>query len=114
MKRCPVREVAWTLFEVIFDLPRLQSQLKELEERQAFPGFWDDAAEAQKVLQKSARLRDLINPFVTLDKRERDIQEFFEILKEEPDEDLQIEAERNALEFLSDLDRYELQTLLSG
>lgn len=114
MKRCPEREVAWTLFEVIFDLPRLQSQLKELEERQAFPGFWDDAAEAQKVLQKSARLRDLINPFVALDKREREIQEFFEILKEEPDDDLQLEAEQNALDFLGDLDRYELQTLLSG
>ncbi len=114
MKRCPGRGIAWTLFEGIFDLPRLQSQLKELEERQAFPGFWDNATEAQKVLQRSARLRDLINPFMALDKRERDIQEFFEMLREEPDEELQAEAEQNALDFLAELDRYELQTLLSG
>lgn len=114
MKRCPGRGIAWTLSGGIFDLPRLQSQLKELEERQAAPGFWDNATEAQKVLQRSARLRDLINPFVALDDRERLIQEYFEMLKAEPDEELQAEAERDALAFLAELDRYELQTLLSG
>ena len=114
MKRCPVREGDWTLSGGIFDLDRLRSQLKTLEEESGSPDFWDNSSHAQKQLQKASRLRDVIQPFDQLNKRLSDIQELSELIALEPDEELELENDANAVAFLADLDAYELQTLLSG
>lgn len=49
-----------------------------------------------------------------LDKLERDIQEFYELLKLEPDAATEQEADAMALDLVARLDAYELRTLLSG
>lgn len=59
-------------------------------------------------------MRDLVAPFRRLDKTERDIAELREMLEAEPNEELQAEADQMAAAFLKELDRYELETLLSG
>jgi peptide chain release factor 2 len=43
-----------------------------------------------------------------------DVQEIYELLKEEPDKETEKEADRMVLKFLKDLDAYELKTLLTG
>lgn len=55
-----------------------------------------------------------MNPFLALTKREADISDYYEMLREEPNDELEREADQMALQFLKDLDQYELQTLLSG
>lgn len=112
--RCPTLGGGWTLSEVIFDLPRLRSSLKELEEETARPDLWDDPSAAQKLMQKASRLRNRIQPFDKLDARLGDIEDFYELLKDEPNEELEKEADENAIAFLEELDAYELLTLLSG
>lgn len=109
-----MRRDAWTLSGGIFDLPKLKSQLSELEEKSSQPDFWDDPASAQKVHQKISRIKDIIQPFDVLKKRLDDVNEFYEILKLEPDDDLQKEADKSTIKLLKDIDEYELQTLLSG
>lgn len=47
-------------------------------------------------------------------KTERDIAELNEMLSLEPNEELQAESDEMAIKFLKELDRYELETLLSG
>ena len=100
--------------EVIFDLHRLQKQISELEEVSSQQTFWDDPAAANKELQKLSRLRDRVNPFLRLQKTERDISELLDLLSVEPDADIEKEAEAMAVAFLADLDRYEIETLLAG
>lgn len=56
----------------------------------------------------------MINPFESLVKRLGDIEEFYELLKLEPNDELELEADETALALLKDIDAYELQTLLSG
>ncbi len=56
----------------------------------------------------------MTQPFDALYKREREIREFYEVLQEDPNEELRTEADQLAAEFLRDLDQYELQALLSG
>ena len=114
MKRCPRPGAVWTLSEVIFDLPRLQSQIEALERKSEQPDFWDDPASANKDFQRLSRLRDLVSPLKTLMKTERDIAELNEMLALEPSDELQAESDEMAIKFLKDLDRYELETLLSG
>lgn len=114
MKRCPPPEGGWTLSEVIFDLPRLQRQIAELERASEQPDFWNDPAAANRTLRKLSQLRDIAGPFLALQKTERDIVELYEMLRAAPDPELEQEADRLALDFIAELDRYEIVTLLSG
>lgn len=114
MKRCREPGGDSTLSGGIFDLPGLQHQISEIETQQAEPSFWDDPDAAQKQMKRLARLREKANPFLALDRRLADIEEFREMLSLEPDEALEAESDANALAFLADLERYEIQTLLSG
>lgn len=100
--------------KVIFDLHNLQLQIQRLEEASSQPEFWDDPSAANKSLQALSRLRNIANPYLALDKTERDIAELYQMLKAEPDADLQKEADRMAIKFIKDLDEYELRTLLNG
>lgn len=111
---CPALPAGSTRLGGIFDLPRLQKQLAELDELSSGQEFWNDPAAAQKVLQRAARLRDVIQPFSSLYKRLQDINEFYELLELEPNDELTAETDRTAAAFLKDLDAYELTTLLSG
>ncbi len=49
-----------------------------------------------------------------LAKTEQDIRELYEMLREEPSEEVEKEADAMALQFMKDLDLYEIQILLSG
>jgi peptide chain release factor 2 len=69
---------------------------------------------ANRLLQELSRHRNVVQPFLELDRAERDIQEYYEIVRAEPDADLEEEADTAAIGFLSRLDAYELRTLLSG
>lgn len=114
MRRCPRLVGDWTLLEVIFDQPRLQAQIKELEEQSSQPDFWNDPTAANKVHQKLSRLKNFIAPLKDLQKTEADISELYEMLRDEPSDELEREADQMAIQFLKDLDAYELQTLLNG
>ncbi len=100
--------------EVIFDLPSLQAQITQLEAASAEPDFWNDPSAANKTLQRLSRFRGIANPFLELDKAERDIAELYDMLKIEPDPDTEKEADKMAIAFVKSLDAYELRTLLSG
>ncbi len=113
-KRCPKPGGDWTLSQVIFDLVRLQSQIRDLELKSEATDFWDDPKSANKELRKLSQLKDLVAPFLRLDKTERDIAELYELLQMEPNEQDEKDTDKLALGFLKELDQYELDTLLSG
>src|SRR2546423_13940911 len=97
MKRCPNLGGDWTLSEVIFDVPQVQRQIQQLEERSAAPDFWSDPNAANKDFRKLSRLRDLLSPFLKLQKAERDISELYEMLKDEPSPEIEKEADAMAI-----------------
>jgi peptide chain release factor 2 len=114
MKRCPSLDRDSTLSGGIFDGPRLLSEIQQLEEQSAEPDFWNDASTANQVHRKLSRLKGILQPLDTLAKKEREIAENYEMLKEEPIDELEQEVDAMALEFLKELDAYELRTLLNG
>jgi peptide chain release factor 2 len=113
-KLCPRREDVWTRSGGIFDVAHLQRNIEELEARSAEPDFWNDSTAANKHLQKLSALKSKLNPFLDLDRLERDIQDLYTMLKDEPDAETEAEADQMSLDFLARLDKYELQTLLNG
>ncbi len=113
-KRCPTLARGWTLSGGIFDVPQLLSQIKDLEEQSSQPDIWNDPASANKLHQRLSRYKNILAPFEALDKSERDIRELHEMLRAEPDPQMQAEADQMASRFLRELDEYELNTLLNG
>ena len=77
------------------------------------PGFWDDQEKAQVVINEANGLKAVVNEFNELLSTQENLEMTLELLKEEPDEELQEELFRELKEFETSLDRFELQLLLS-
>jgi peptide chain release factor 2 len=77
------------------------------------PDFWNDQQSAQMVISEANALKDQVNEFHDLYETYENLDLTFELVKEEPDAELQAELEAE-LEVLSErLNKYELQMLLS-
>jgi peptide chain release factor 2 len=100
--------------EAIFDLKTLESLIVQIEERQQEPEFWNDPETAQSEMKRLSRLKGRVNPYRELDRRLNDILEMREMLRTEPDAEMQELNDQEALQFMADMEAYELQTLLNG
>lgn len=98
----------------IFDRPALLLQIADLEEKSSQSTFWDDPTAANKLFKRLSRLKGILGPFQELDKTQRDLDELYQMLAAEPSAELEKEADKMAVAFFAELDRYEIKTLLSG
>jgi peptide chain release factor 2 len=77
-------------------------------------GFWNDQERAREVVQQSRTLKGWIDPFDTLSGRAAGAQELSELLSAEPDAEMLVELDRELEAVDSELDAFELRTLLRG
>ncbi|MHB8732050.1 MAG: peptide chain release factor 2 [bacterium] len=96
----------------IFDLPRQQARLTELERQMQQPGFWDAPETARRVSQDVSRLRERLDGLARLDREIKDLTEFTALAA--GDEAALADVERETKALGETLDRVELATLLSG
>ena len=98
----------------VFDVPALKARQQDLEQLASQPGFWDDQLQAQKKMRQlddvKAQLEQLASWRTTVSDAEA-TQELYEL---EPDADLLAEAHTGLQGLRADLDRWELERLLSG
>jgi peptide chain release factor 2 len=94
----------------IFDLPKKEAQVQDLQLKSEDPTLWDDPARASKILKKLAEVRSELESWKTLQKRITDTSELIEIADESLRPDL--EKEINAIE--EEVSRREFDILLSG
>jgi peptide chain release factor 2 len=85
-----------------------------LEQLAAQPDFWDDQANAQRVLQELNDYKSSLEQFDQWRSQLEDAQAVIELLELEPDDALFEEAQANANTLTKELDQWELQQLLSG
>ena len=78
------------------------------------PGFWDQQAAAQEVVQEVKALRGWIDPFDRLAARARDARELGELLDLEPDAGMERDLTADLAALSSDLETLELRSLLRG
>jgi peptide chain release factor 2 len=97
-----------------FDVPALNARQQDLEQLASQPGFWDDQQQAQKQMrlldEVKAQLEQLHRWRSLID----DAQATLELHELEPDADLLEEASKGLHNLRADLDRWELERLLSG
>ncbi len=77
------------------------------------PDFWNDQNAAQTVINEANALKDQVHEFLEMNEKYEDLEVTFELLKEEPDEELQTELEEELVALTARLDEYELEMLLS-
>lgn len=80
---------------MVFDLPGIDKELKELEAQAAQPGFWADQQQAAKLNGRIALLSDRRHQFAELVKRADDIKAALSLLADEDDSELHLQTEKD-------------------
>ncbi len=95
-------------------LGQMRSEIQQLENRAAEPGFWDDMENSQKILQRTANLKAKVEKYEKLEARYEDAMALIELGDEAEDESLIEEAQEELDGIRADIDRQRLETLLTG
>ncbi|MGK7929596.1 MAG: peptide chain release factor 2 [Spirulina sp.] len=96
------------------DLPALNAKIHDLEQLAAQPNFWDDRAVAEKTLQHLNDLKSSRDRYLHWQNSWEDSEAIAELLELDNDEGLLLEATQTIAELNHELDRWELERLLSG
>ncbi|MEI6561338.1 MAG: peptide chain release factor 2 [Verrucomicrobiota bacterium] len=102
----------------IFDLPKLQDRLAELEGMMSAPDFWESRERAQSLVEEVSSLRNKIQPFRALEQGLDDLEVLKALALEETDHAQQVaataEVESEYTGFLQRLEDFELKSYLNG
>ena len=115
-----IEELTATLdtIEAVLDLPRLEKEVAELEEKAAAPDLWDDVEAAQAVTTKLSYLQGDIRRVTNLRRRLDDVGVLWELAEADPDSpdgaEAHSEAETEVAALGKAVDELEVRTLLSG
>ena len=110
----PARLRAWRKCGGIFDIDGKRQQLTAHEARMSEADFWNRQEAAQEVLQEVKALRGWLDPYEKLSARIESANELDELLKESPDPEMESELDEELESLDSELDSFELKTLLRG
>lgn len=77
-------------------------------------GFWDDADKAQKTVRELKGLKDTVETYHKLETAYEDVETLLEMGYEENDPELVPEVEEALNEFIKELEKLRITTLLSG
>jgi peptide chain release factor 2 len=77
-------------------------------------GFWDDQERSREVVQQVKLLRAWLEPFDRIEARVRSARELAEMLATDPDADMTAEVGREVDAVATELEAYELRSLLRG
>jgi len=100
-----------SIFEVVFDLDKKRTLLKEINARMTAPDFWDHQESAQKTVGDMQRLNGVVGPLNSLVAAGDDMQVLMEFAEEDPASATELQSAADQLE--ADIDRVELQATMS-
>lgn len=100
--------------ENIFDIPKLEKELKKLEDETMLDGFWNDSKKSGKVLRDIKSLKGKISKFTAIASETNNLIELNELLLSELDEEMVSELLKSTSKLEKGLEKLELEILLSG
>jgi len=98
----------------IFDLDRKRSRIALIERDAAQPDFWNDNARAQAALKEKAALEATVQGFERVERALDDARTLLELAAEAGDEAARAEAEAAVASVEREVERLELERMLSG
>jgi peptide chain release factor 2 len=100
--------------EAVADLPRLRSEIADLEDQAGQPDLWNDPAAAQKVTSRLAHAQGDLRRLDDLRRRLEDLPVLYELAEDEGDEAAIADADAERAKLREDISALEVRTLLSG
>ena len=97
-----------------FDIKKMETDLKQLENETIKEKFWQDQQNSQKVINKIKKIKSKYTSYKALEKELINLQELSELIELEYDEEIAKELIKNTDNIKKDIEKLELQTLLSG
>ena len=97
-----------------FDIPKLEVELKNLEEKTVQEGFWNDQNESSKVLAEIKSRKSKVEKYKHILNELENIIELIGLVEIEQDEALVEEIVSDSKKISKEMENFELQTLLSG
>ncbi|MEB3206767.1 MAG: peptide chain release factor 2 [Vampirovibrionales bacterium] len=115
-KPAPLRRssLAWQLLGGIFDTADKRVHIDRLESQAAAPDFWQHQAIAQTLMQQLNALKADIALADSFQQQDNDLSTLLELLAEEADPSLFDELNTQLATLSQQLDRWELEHMLSG
>jgi len=98
----------------IFDLPAIAAKVKDLEQTAAQPEFWENSDQAQKTMRELDSYKSYIEKFDRWWQTIDNLETIAELLALEQDQSLVNEAKQSLEQLWQELDRWDLEQLLSG
>jgi peptide chain release factor 2 len=111
-----LKELSATLasIEAVLDVPKLRSQVAELEQQASDPELWNDPANAQRVTSKLSHTQNQIRRVADLRSRLEDTEVLWELAESEDDAGSRAEVETEIGRLTKAIGELEVQTLLNG
>ena len=97
-----------------FDIPKLEEDLKTLEAETTNPSFWEDSQKSNIVLSKIKNIKGKCQKYRDLENEINNTIELIDLLKMEYDEELALEMTKDIKKIDKNLEKFEIETLLSG
>ena len=98
----------------LFDISKLETELKNLETQTLKEDFWQDTKQSNKVLAKIKSVKNKVNEYKTIESEIQNLKELTELVNMEPDEEMAKEIIKNTKKTGADVEKFEVATLLSG
>jgi peptide chain release factor 2 len=102
------------LLRTIFDVPAIAAKISDLEQTAAQPEFWENSDQAQKTMRELDAMKSYLDKFDRWRKTIENLEAIAELLALEDDPTLANEAKQGLNQLLQDMDRWDLEQLLSG
>lgn len=98
----------------LFDLDKITARISELEKQTMQEGFWSDSKNSGIVLQEMKSLKSKHVKYTTICEELKNLEELNELLSMEEDLELVKELLKNTKILEHNLEKFEIETLLSG
>jgi peptide chain release factor 2 len=102
------------LLRTIFDVPAITAKIGDLEQTAAQSEFWENSDQAQKTMRELDALKSYLEKFERWQKSLENLDAIAELLALEDDPALANEAKQSLTQMLQEMDRWDLEQLLSG
>ena len=97
-----------------FDIKRLQQELQDLENQTMQEGFWTTNSNKDEILNKIKINKKTCTSYTELKNELDNIEELSELVMQEFDEEIKKEILKNTKKIVKDIEKLELQKMLSG
>ena len=98
----------------LFDISKLQEEIKNLEKQTLDTDFWNDQKNSKKVLERIKTLKRKCNNYKEIKKEINNLKELTELVNVEPDEEMAKDIIKGTNNIKKKVEKFEIETLFSG